>query len=262
MARRIPGIQEPLHSRLGEYSTDFSNLPQRYILRKSTKLKYKSPEGIEYIPKFESYKIKNYTMDRPWTSQYWMKNPPFQTKSLDAQPVVEPIKASDWMWFRGDRVEIITGDDKGKQGYINMIVQERNWVTVEGLNCKFENIGGSGEFPGMMVKEEQPMLVTRDIKLVDPSDEKMAEVEWRHTEAGERVRVSVRTGAEIPLPGKSEETLDYKTRAGYQLNKDKDTKPSIVEEVTYEPKLATFEMDIMDSMGIKEDREPKKTYWY
>ena len=27
------------------------------------------------------------------------------------------------MWFRGDRVELLTGPDKGKQGYINYIVQ-------------------------------------------------------------------------------------------------------------------------------------------
>ena len=32
---------------------------------------------------------------------------------------------SDWMWFRGDRVELLTGPDKGKQGYINYIVQVR-----------------------------------------------------------------------------------------------------------------------------------------
>ena len=34
------------------------------------------------------------------------------------------------------------------QGYINMIVQERNWVTVEGLNCKYEMQGGGKNFPG------------------------------------------------------------------------------------------------------------------
>jgi ribosomal protein L24 len=27
------------------------------------------------------------------------------------------------MWFRGDRVEVLVGDDKGKQGFINFIVQ-------------------------------------------------------------------------------------------------------------------------------------------
>ena len=36
----------------------------------------------------------------------------------------------------------------------------------------------------------------------------------------------------------------------------------VVEEVTYEPKLCTFDMDIMDNLNIKEDRTPLKTYWY
>lgn len=259
-ARRIPGVNDPLHSGLGEYSTDFSNLPQRYLKRKSTKLKYKSPLGVEYKTMFVSNHIKRHTMDRPWTSQFWMKNPAFRTDG--ELPIVEPIKAENWMWFRGDRVEILTGLDKGKQGYINMIIQERNWVTVEGMNCKYESVGSSGDFPGVIMKDEKPLLVTRDIKLVDPSDEKPSEVQWRITESGERVRVSVRTGTEIPIPTKSEETLDYRSKSGYQMNKTKDTRPNIVEEVTYEPSLATFEMDIMRQMGIEETRVPKKTWWY
>jgi large subunit ribosomal protein L24 len=36
----------------------------------------------------------------------------------------------------------------------------------------------------------------------------------------------------------------------------------VVEEITYEPKLCTFDMDIMEKMNIKEDRTPTKTYWY
>ena len=64
------------------------------------------------------------------------------------------------------------------------------------------------------------------------------------------------------MPSKAEETLDYNTKANYVMNKVKDTKPSVVEDVTYEPKLSTFEMDIMDQMGIQESRKPKKTWWY
>ncbi len=46
------------------------------------------------------------------------------------------------MWFRGDRVQVLKGSDKGKQGYINYIVQEKNWVCVEGLNCSYETVRG------------------------------------------------------------------------------------------------------------------------
>jgi len=258
--RRTQGFYDPIHSGLGKYTTDYGNLPERYLVRRTSKFKYFAPDGPEYVSKYIKWTMQSHSLERPWSDKYWSENPAFRHPK--EYPVVEPIKEADWMWFRGDRVEILKGPDKGKQGYINMIVQERNWVIVEGLNVKYEYVGGSAEFPGMMLKVEQPLLVTTDIKLVDPSDEIAGEVEWRFTEASERVRVSVRSGSIIPVPGKAEETIDYKTKTGYATNKTKDTDPSLVEDITYEPKLATFEMEIMQSMGIEEERIPKKSYWY
>ena len=69
-------------------------------------------------------------------------------------------------------------------------VQERNWVTVEGLNCEYEFMGEDGDFPGMMIKKELPLIVNRDILLVDPGNEEGGEVAWRFQESGERVRFS------------------------------------------------------------------------
>ena len=43
-----------------------------------------------------------------------------------------------------------------------MVVQERNWVTVEGLNTEFTTVGEDRNFPGMMLKSEKPLLVTRN----------------------------------------------------------------------------------------------------
>ncbi len=77
-----------------------------------------------------------------------------------------------------------------------------------------------------------------------------------------QVRVSTRSGRIIPIPSESEETIDYKTPQGYALNSEKDTKAKDVEEITFEPKLATFEMEIMESLGIKEERDAKPTFFY
>ena len=41
------------------------------------------------------------------------------------------------------------------------MVQERNWVTVEGLNVEYEKMGESKTFPGMMIKKELPLIVNR-----------------------------------------------------------------------------------------------------
>lgn len=46
------------------------------------------------------------------------------------------------------------------------------------------------------------------------------------------------------------------------LESDKDTTEADLKEITFSPLLKTFEMDVMDDMGIKEDRVPAKTYWY
>jgi large subunit ribosomal protein L24 len=165
------------------------------------------------------------------------------------------------MFYRGDRVEVLVGRDKGKQGIVSQIFQERNWVIVEGLNAHFRTVGKEKEFPGVIIKSEAPLLVTHQVQLVDPVDLLATEVEWRFTEEGEKVRVSMRSGRIIPVPKANEETKDYKTESTY-MAKEKDTEATDVTKITFEAKHSTFEMDIMESMGIEEDRVPKKSYWY
>lgn len=155
----------------------------------------------------------------------------------------------------------MVGRDKGKQGIVNQVIQERNWVIVEGLNAHNRVVGKDGEFPGILVKSESPLLVTNQVKLVDPFDLQSAEVEWRYTEEGERVRVSVRSGRIIPIPKAHEETKDYKSITAY-LERDKDTDGKTLTEITFKPKLCTFEMDVMEEMGIQEDRTEAPIYWY
>lgn len=71
------------------------------------------------------------------------------------------FRLETWSWFRGDRVEIMSGPDKGKQGIINQIIEERNWVFVEGLNWKYTTFGKTKTFPGIVVREERPLLVSK-----------------------------------------------------------------------------------------------------
>jgi len=249
-----------LDSRVATWSKSYANLPERYILRKSVKAKYISPpHATAFRQSIKLTGIQQHTMTRPWTQDYQRQENPWKKRH---NTMAQPIREEDWMWFKGDRVEILSGKDKGKQGYINFVLQERNLITVEGLNTTFKIMGKTKDFPGMGTLEEQPLRVTDQVQLVDPVDEKVTEVEWRHNESGERIRVATRSDTELPIPSQAFETVDYKTPAGYAENKEKDTKAADVEAITYEPKLSTFEMDIMEAQGIKEDRIPHKTYWY
>lgn len=58
-------------------------------------------------------------------------------------------------------------------------------------------------------------------------------MEWRYTEKGERVRVSLRTGRIIPIPVTSKETIDYKSPDIY-VEQPKDTIADDVKELTFE----------------------------
>jgi len=235
----------------------YSNLPESYIKRATEQIEWKNPEhGPQYVKgKVRERPWNRFYMGehRPWTKEFQNENQPGTWKD---RVLVEPLK--DWFFFKGDVVEIMTGKDKGKQGLVNYVVRERNWVYVEGLNTKYEThqIGGK-----LMYKREKPLLVTGDVKLVDAKDNQPTEVEWRYTEGGERVRVSVRTGRLLPIPILDEETPQYKTKDTY-IEQPKDTVSEDVMENTFKPSLATFDMAIMQSCGIQETRVPKKSYWY
>lgn len=242
--------------KVADLTKQYSNLPESYIKRAMEQVYWRTPKARQYLQREVKRRKYYFDIHRPWTAQFQMDN---QRGKMHKKVFLEPIR--EWSFFKGDRVELLVGPDKGRQGIICQVIQERNWVIVEGLNCELKVVGKSSDFPGIYIKSEQPLLVTDEVALVDPSDLKSSAIEWRYTEAGEKVRVSVRTGRIIPIPKAAEETYDYKTKATYR-EAEKDTKASEVTDITFEPTLKTFEMDIMEQMGIQEDRVPSKTYWY
>lgn len=245
-----------LRRTMAEWSKKYANLPDRYIKRCTEQVYWRTPRKVNYLQRTIERRRFYFSIHRPWTNAFQRDNAPGKNQNY---LYVEPIK--DWSFFRGDLVEVLEGKDKGKQGIVKEIYQERNWVIVEGLNTKLEcNLKRKG-FPGLYIQMEQPLLVTTQIQLVDPSDRKATPIEWRYTEDGQHVRISLRTGRIIPMPVSAEETKDYKTPNLYK-EQPKDTVRNDVLTITFKPALKTFEMDIMDEMGIKEDRIPKKYYWY
>ncbi|XP_054159251.1 probable 39S ribosomal protein L24, mitochondrial [Oppia nitens] len=235
----------------------FSNFPERYVKKQTEFIEWRTPRLINYNPRTVRWRKRAYyDMSRPWTDEFQQLNAP----NVDIPTIfVEPIKK--FYIFRGDRVEILVGKDKGKHGIVNYVVNERNWVCVEGLNLKFEYQSRDDNYYGALLSIEQPLLVPRDVALVDPSDHKPTKIEWRFDEEGNEVRVSTRTGRIIPIPGLAEETRDYKTPTTY-LEQDKDTRPDQLKKTTFVPKVKTFEMDIMDDMAIEDDRVPYPMFWY
>ncbi|KAK7580041.1 hypothetical protein V9T40_000670 [Parthenolecanium corni] len=243
--------------KVGELTKKYSNLPDSYIKRSMEQIYYRTRRNPAYLPRTFGRKTIKFSHHRPWTLESKMLNP-----LLDKTPTIylEPIK--DWSIFKGDRVEILNGPDKGKQGIVQSVIQERNWVIVERLNMKIDVLRKEEKGrPAVIGQSEKPLRVTTDVALIDPSDMLPCEIQWRYTEKGEKVRVSVRSGRIVPVPIVARETYDFKTPTSYE-EKGKDTRAAVVGKVTYEPSLSTFEMDIMKAMGIEEDRTAGPVYWY
>ncbi|XP_012673721.1 probable 39S ribosomal protein L24, mitochondrial [Clupea harengus] len=196
-----------------------------------------------------------YGTSRPWTFPAKRRNPP----GLHRRKVfVDNIPNENWSVFKGDTVEILAGKDKGKQGKVVQVFRHRNWVILEGLNAHYRFIGKTNDYRGTYIASEAPLLLTQ-ISLIDPTDRKPTEVGWRFTEEGERVRVSTRTGRIIPKP--TVQRSDGVVREQWKDGpKDTPTEDALLK--TYTPSLKTLEEEVMDAMGIKEDRRNHTSYWY
>ncbi|CAG10797.1 unnamed protein product, partial [Tetraodon nigroviridis] len=196
-----------------------------------------------------------YGTNRPWTQAAKRLNPPGKKRR---KVFVEPLAPEDWSVLKGDTVEILAGKDKGKQGKVIQVFRHRNWVILEGLNTHHRYVGKTHDYRGTYIASEAPILL-RDVTLIDPSDRKPTEVEWKYTEEGERVRVSVRTGRIIPKP-----VVERRDGIVPQQWKDgpKDTSPEDALENTHVPSLKLLEEEVMEKMGIQEPRRHRTSYWY
>lgn len=235
----------------------YDNMPQRYIDRHTRFVAKRAPNLPQYVQKIFRYKTQGYYDQwRPWEEEFQRLN---AERAKVRKIFVEPKR--DWSYFRGDRVEVLKGPEKGKQGIINYIVKERNWVFVQGINLRRTTVNKNETNMGNMICREEPYLIDIEVKLVDPSDLEPTDFEWRYDDDGNKVRVSTRTERIIPIPATAYETIDYVDQEAY-AEKDKDTPAKLVTAVTFTPQAKTFEMDICDEMGIQEDRVPYPMYWY
>lgn len=236
---------------------NFANFPERYVKKQTQFIQWETPKLPQYQRRTVRYrKQAYYDMFSPWQQEFQRHNGPgVQQPKI----YVEPFKY--FPVFKGDLVEVLSGKDKGKQGIVCLTIKERNWVCVDKLNVGHSVQNRTYENPGFVYSEALPLLYNRDVLLVDPSDKKPTTIEWRYDEEGNDVRVSKRSGRIIPLPVEAEETYDFKIQS-YYTEKAKDTSADEVKKVTFVPEAKTFEMDIMDQMGIEENRVPYDMYWY
>ena len=94
---------------------------------------------------------------------------------------------------KGDKVKVITGKDKGKEGVVKTALPKQNKVIVEGINIVKKHSKPSAEAPqGGIVETEAPIQVS-NVMLIDPSTGEATRVGYKF-EDGKKVRYAKKSG--------------------------------------------------------------------
>lgn len=98
---------------------------------------------------------------------------------------------------KGDRVQVMTGGDRGKRGEVLQVIPAANRAIVQGVNVakRHTKPRGMGQ-PGGIVEREATIDLS-NLMLIDPKTDKPTRVGFRVLDGGRKVRVAKGSGETI-----------------------------------------------------------------
>ncbi len=97
---------------------------------------------------------------------------------------------------KGDRVVVIAGKDKGKQGEVIAAYPREERVVVQGVNMVKKHQRPTPSHPGGIIDKEAALHVS-NVAHIDPKDGKPTRVGVKVLEDGRKVRIARRSGEVI-----------------------------------------------------------------
>lgn len=94
---------------------------------------------------------------------------------------------------KGDTVQVIAGDEKGKTGIVLEVQPAKSRAIVEGLNIVYKHQKATQNEEGGIQEMEAPIHIS-NLMLVDPTTNEPVRVGYKINENGEKVRFSKKTG--------------------------------------------------------------------
>jgi large subunit ribosomal protein L24 len=103
---------------------------------------------------------------------------------------------------RGDQVQVVRGDDKGKRGEVIRVYPKKGRITVKGVNIvKRHRKARTAEEQSGIIEMEAPIHVS-SVMLIDPKSGEPTRTRMRIDEDGTKERISVKSGDAIPKPSR------------------------------------------------------------
>ncbi len=97
---------------------------------------------------------------------------------------------------KGDKVVVITGKDKGREGEVLRVIPAENRAVVSGINIARRHTKQTATQEGGIVQKSMPIHIS-NIALRDPKDGKPTRVTYKTLGDGKKVRVAKRSGETI-----------------------------------------------------------------
>ncbi|GEN48237.1 50S ribosomal protein L24 [Ligilactobacillus pobuzihii] len=94
---------------------------------------------------------------------------------------------------RNDKVKVIAGKDKGKEGEVLQAIPALDRVVVKGVNVVKKHQKPSNDNPSGGIAEVEAPIHVSNVMLIDPSNNEATRVGFK-VEDGKKVRVSKKTG--------------------------------------------------------------------
>jgi len=90
--------------------------------------------------------------------------------------------------LKGDKVKILIGKDKGRDGLIVKSFPKKDKIVVEGLNLFKKHIKPSQGKSGSIIEKERSILVSK-VALICPNCKKTTRVGYQIDKTGEKYRI-------------------------------------------------------------------------
>jgi large subunit ribosomal protein L24 len=94
---------------------------------------------------------------------------------------------------KGDRVIVVSGRDRGKQGEVLRVERKEDRLIVQGVNMVKRHSRPSAGHPGGIIDKEAPIHIS-NVAHVDPSSNRPSRIGYRFLEDGRKVRFAKRSG--------------------------------------------------------------------
>lgn len=98
--------------------------------------------------------------------------------------------------LKGDKVVVIAGKDKGKEGIVQAVYPKVNKVVVEGVNVHKKHKKPTQNNPEGSVVEMYVPIDASNVAIIDPKTKKASRVGYK-VEKGKKVRISKASGSKL-----------------------------------------------------------------